>query len=440
MSRAIHLLDDRDLLASRLHEARGRTDEIFSLLAPQALLERPIPERHRLVFYLGHVEAFDWNLIARRAFGLGAFRPDFDKLFAFGIDPTGGELPNEPASAWPPRVAIESYNRRTRSAVDECLLGRRDPLPDADLQTAFHMAIEHRLMHAETLTYLLRELPPSAKGPIPPFSPVLAVAPSGPHAVRVPAGTAMLGRPRAAEGFGWDNEYEAHEVEVPAFSIDAHKVTNARFLEFVEDGGYRACALWTKADWDWKEGRGLRHPHFWVERDGEWRYRGMFGEVPLAAEAPVYVSHAEAAAFARWAGRALPTEAQFHRAAYGTPGGGEHDYPWGADAPDERHGNFDFRRWDVTPVGAYPGGASAFGVSELVGNGWEWTASEFAPFPGFRAHPMYAGYSADFFDGRHYVQKGAGPRTAACLLRRSFRNWFQPHYPYLPATFRIVEP
>jgi formylglycine-generating enzyme required for sulfatase activity len=150
----------------------------------------------------------------------------------------------------------------------------------------------------------------------------------------------------------------------------------------------------------------------------------MFGEIRLPQEWPVYVSHAEAAAYANWLGRKLPTEAQFHRAAYGTPKGErERSYPWGEEPPGERHGNFDFRSWDPSAVGAHPAGASAFGVYDLVGNGWEWTRTEFAPFPGFT----------------HYVAKGGSPRTAACMLRRSFRNWFQPHYPYIYASFRCVE-
>ena len=114
------------------------------------------------------------------------------------------------------------------------------------------------------------------------------------------------------------------------------------------------------------------------------------------------------------------------------------EYPWGNEAPDERHGNFGFRRWDPTPVGCYPEGRSASGVEELVGNGWEWTSTPFAPFPGFAPHPFYAGYSADFFDGDHYVMKGGSPRTATAFLRRSFRNWFQPRYPYVYTAFRLV--
>jgi formylglycine-generating enzyme required for sulfatase activity len=150
------------------------------------------------------------------------------------------------------------------------------------------------------------------------------------------------------------------------------------------------------------------------------------------------VSHDEASAYARWKGKELPSEAQWHRAACGTPEGTERAYPWGADAPSSAHGNFDFQRWDPVAVGSYPAGNSAFGVADLVGNGWEWTRTPFEPFPGFQAFSFYPGYSANFFDGKHFVMKGGSSRTAACMLRRSFRNWFQPHYPYVYAKFRCA--
>jgi len=423
-------------LAARLAEARTHTDQIFEVLTPEALYERAIPERHRLVFYLGHLEAFDSNLL-RQAYGLDPFHPEFDKLFAFGIDPVDGKLPNEPADAWPRPEAIHAYNDRVRRAVDECCTGVRAIDPAHDPGTILNMAIEHRLMHAETLAYLLHQLPLEMKRgrPDPPATPV-SVDPK--RTVRIPAGRATLGRRRDAERFGWDNEFGERVVDVPAFSIDAHKVTNGRFLEFMEDGGYRNRAHWTDENWSWKDSHGIDHPGFWSRKEGRWHVRGMFSEPPLPLDNPVYVSHAEAAAFAKWAGRALPSEAQWHRAAYGTPAGEEREYPWGHSAPRAEHGNFDFQRWDPTPVGSHPAGASAFGVDEMVGNGWEWTSSIFEPFEGFEAHPFYRGYSADFFDGKHYVMKGGSPRTAACMLRRSFRNWFQPRYPYVYAAFRTV--
>jgi len=165
----------------------------------------------------------------------------------------------------------------------------------------------------------------------------------------------------------------------------------------------------------------------------------MFAEIPLPLEWPVYVSHDEASAYARWTGKELPSEAEWHRAAFGTRNGKDAAFPWGNEAPNARRGNFDFERWDPVPVGSYPEGNSEFGVADLTGNGWEWTRTAFAPFPGFQPFSFYPGYSANFFDGKHYVMKGASARTAACMLRQSFRNWFQPHYPYVYATFRCVE-
>ena len=164
----------------------------------------------------------------------------------------------------------------------------------------------------------------------------------------------------------------------------------------------------------------------------------MFENVPLPLDWPVYVSHAEASAYARWAGKALPTEAQWHRAAYGTPEGTERPYPWGSEAPDPQIRKLRFRELGSDAGRAFPTGQSAFGVADLIGNGWEWTSTVFAPFPGFEPFQFYPGYSANFFDGKHYVMKGGSARTAGCMLRRSFRNWFQPHYQYVYAGFRCV--
>jgi formylglycine-generating enzyme required for sulfatase activity len=151
----------------------------------------------------------------------------------------------------------------------------------------------------------------------------------------------------------------------------------------------------------------------------------------------VYVSHAEARAYAAWRGLRLPSEAEYQRAAYGAPEG-ERLHPWGDAAPDPSRGVFDFSSWDPEAAGSHPAGASAWGVHDLVGNGWEWTDSVFAPFPGFAALPSYPEYSADFFDGAHFVMKGASPATAGELIRPTFRNWFRSRYPYVYAGFRCA--
>jgi iron(II)-dependent oxidoreductase len=430
----------RNLFTS-LVEARALTDELFCVVRPESLYERPIPERHRIVFYAGHLEAFDWNLVGRNILALNSFHKEFDKLFAFGIDPVGGGLPTDQPSDWPSLPEIHNYIKRVRQTLDAALekVSFSDPaLPLLRDGYALHVALEHRLMHAETFAYMLHQLPlESKRGEA--TDPLLAVPPISPRMVRIPAGTATLGMARTGnDAFGWDNEFEAQEVAVPEFAIDAYNVTNRQFLEFMRAGGYEDGKFWTDSDWEWKTEQGLKHPLFWTLRGDTWFYRTMFAEIPLPLEWPVYVSHAEAVAYARWAGKELPTEAQLHRAAYGTPDGREREYPWGDQPPQPHLGNFNFQRWDPAPVGASPRGTSAFGVADLVGNGWEWTSTVFAPLPGFQAFPFYPGYSANFFDGKHYVIKGGSARTAGRLLRRSFRNWFQPHYAYVYAAFRGV--
>jgi ergothioneine biosynthesis protein EgtB len=432
----------RELL-DRVSDARLRSDALFKIVREKFLYERPIPERHRIIFYVGHLEAFDWNLLHENVLGLKSFHPEFDRLFAFGIDPVGGGLPSDQPSDWPTLEAVRDYVTRIRAALDEKLAdgrlesgGRgRDGFP---LDTLLNVAIEHRLMHVETLAYMLHQLPLDQKIPQA-DSHHLTTAPVTHRRIEIPAGAVTLGLPRRGETFGWDNEYEAHAVHVPAFEIDQYEVTNRQYLEFMTAGGYDTRAFWSDEDWNWKTARAISHPVFWTKSPEGWLYRGMFEEVPLALDWPVYVSHAEAVAYTRWAGKSLPTEEQWHRAAYGTPDPTERLYPWGSEAPIPTFGNFDFSLWNPTPVNAFPAGGSAFGVQDMLGNGWEWTSTVFRPFPGFEPFPFYRGYSADFFDGKHFVMKGGSPRTAACMLRPTFRNWFQAHYQYVYAGFRCVK-
>jgi len=439
MFAAQHGILNHELLAA-LAEARTQTDKLFALVKNDFLYERPIPERHRVVFYIGHLEAFDWNLLQGFIPQLQSFHPKFDRLFAFGIDPVDGGLPSDEPKDWPALAEVHRYRSRVRDLLDEVLESSafwRSSYDGFSAATLLNVAVEHRLMHAETLAYMFHQLPLEQKirqG----SAPAHTVQPLEFGMVEIPAGRATLGLSRGESAFGWDNEFDAHEVRVPAFAIDRYKVTNGQYLEFIDAGGYENRNLWLDAGWSWKIEQNLAHPLFWKRRNGRWYYRTMFDELPLPLDWPVFVSHAEASAYARWAGKLLPDEAQWHRAAYGTPGGSERAYPWGSETPGRMHGYFDFKRWDPTPVNAFPRGASAFGVAGLLANGWEWTSSIFEPFQGFQAFPFYPGYSANFFDGKHYVLKGGSTRTAACMLRRSFRNWFQPHYPYLYSGFRCV--
>ncbi|MFZ0797892.1 MAG: SUMF1/EgtB/PvdO family nonheme iron enzyme [Terriglobales bacterium] len=437
-------------LMERWSDARRQSDAIFSLVRFGSLYERPIPERHRIIFYVGHLEAFDWNLLNNSLFELKSAHPEFDRLFAFGIDPVGGGLPSDLPSDWPSLNAVRNYVSGVRSALDKNLAQISFEPKHA---TLLNVAVEHRLMHAETLAYMLHQLPLDRKVPQEVRQPDLP-NPAGPpvthRVVAVPTGRVTLGLDRNSETFGWDNEFDTHTVEVPAFEIDRYKVTNRQYLEFMAAGGYETRSFWGDDDWNWKTARGISHPLFWKKDGIRWLWRGMFTEIPFGEipfdnaplDWPVYVSHAEARAYARWAGKSLPTEAEWQRAAYGTAEGSLRNYPWGNEAPDAefnaKFGNFDFHRWDPAPVNAFPDGQSAFGVHDMLGNGWEWTSTVFDPFPGFRPFPFYRGYSADFFDGKHFVMKGGSARTAACMLRPTFRNWFQAHYQYAYAGFRCV--
>lgn len=403
-------------LRLRFAGSRKETDRLFAILIPSALYLRPIPERHRIVFYIGHLEAFDWNLL-RDHLGLEPFHPEFDRLFAFGIDPVDGGLPSDQPGDWPSMSEVLSYRSHIRQRLDSALANAPE---SEDLIQLMNIAVEHRLMHAETLEYMFHQLPFAYKiRPVArPAHPKNAVTPA---MINIPSGAATLGLSRDSGQFGWDNEFEAHVVDVPAFSIDQYKITNAQFLQFIESGGYEQRSLWTEPDWNWKSTSKVSFPVFWVPTNNGFLYRTMFEEIPLPLDWPVYVSHAEALAYAHWAGKSLPAESEWHRAAEG------------AQPPTESR-----KLWDPAPVGSSPELRSAFGIEDLIGTGWEWTATTFEPFPGFEIVPAYPGYSAPFFDGKHYVMKGGSPRTAACMLRKSFRNWFQAHYQYVYAGFRCV--
>jgi len=434
--------------AERLVDVWARTDRIFDILGPARWLAQPIALRHPFIFYLGHLPAFAWNHVG----GLldrPPFNPVFDELFSRGIDPDVDDPARchdhpEVPDRWPAVADVIAYRDRVRAALldDGAAVAERAATHlMAREGRVFTMVMEHELMHQETLLYMMQRLPLDQKVR-PAWLPPLVLTPGRPGGkVEVAAGIATLGARFDDVPFGWDNEFSATAVPVPGFRIDTTPVTNGQFLAFVEDGGYRRPALWADEDGVWRGHEGIEHPAVWELRDGRWMYRALFEQVSLerVADWPVYVSLAEARAYARWRGARLPTEAELQRAALGEPGGRERRLPWGDAVPSERHGNFGFRHWAPTPVGTHPEGASAWGVQDLVGDGWEWTDSVFRGLSGFSAYiPGYEGYSADFFDGKHYVLKGGSWATADELVRPSFRNWFQAHYPYVFAKFRCV--
>src|SRR2546430_9694953 len=228
-------------LHTRLLDARARTDEVFRVVREEALYDRPIAERHRIIFYVGHVEAFDWNLLAQRAFGLRSFQRTFDQLFAFGIDPMDGGLPSDTPADWPSREEVERYNRRLRDELDRAIehaLARPEE-GHPQLIPMLEVAIEHRLMHAETLAYMLHRLPSHLKMG---GSESAAWKARGvkSHLVEIPAGTATLGMEHTdGDQFAWDNEFGAHEVAVKQVATHTFNVTNNEFFPVSPARGHK---------------------------------------------------------------------------------------------------------------------------------------------------------------------------------------------------------
>ncbi len=418
----------RERLIGWFREGRARSREVFAIPKPEAYYDRPILLRNPIVFYEGHLPAFAVNTLIKLALREQGVDAGYEILFERGIDPESMDAAKPTSSQWPSRRCIQEYGSKADALIERALaeaIIEDDDVPQLRGGEAAIAILEHEQMHQETLLYMFHEMPYERKirraplgGPSPRPSPQ---GEGGADrrvrgAVRIPTGMATLGNTGT---FGWDNEFPAMEVEVPAFDIDRYNVTNGQYLDYMNATGAESL-------------------HFWLRRDGQWYWRGMFDLVPLPLNAPVYVSYDQAAAFAKWKGQQVPSEAQYHRAAFGTPGGQERLHPWGDQPPDTTRGNFGFANWDPVPVGSYPAGASAWGVHDLVGNGWEWTSTIFDGYPGFRPMASYPNYSADFFDGQHYVLKGGSPATAYDLIRRSFRNWFRPNYPYLYATFRCA--
>jgi ergothioneine biosynthesis protein EgtB len=435
---------DRAAAVAWYRKNRRRSRELFDLVAAAVYDHgRPIPLRHPIVFYEGHLPAFSFNTLCKRALGEPGIRAEYETLFARGIDPEDeAKAAASGVAQWPSRDEVlafaEEADRRVLKAIATAEWDRAG-VPLLDRGEAVSTILEHEAMHHETLLYIYHRLPYETKEkPAGARAPLAGGDPPLPAVAYVPAGAAMLGADRAAVPFGWDNEFGETRVSVPAFAIDVFNVTSRDFIDFVDAGGYDRRDLWSERGWAWRQEHKVSHPLSWERDGGRWWWRGMFERVPLPPAWPVYVSWEEASAYACWQGARLPSEAEYHRAAFGDPSGEERPHPWGEAPPNGTRGNFDFGYYDPVPVGSYPAGRSAWGIHDLVGNGWEWTSTVFDGLPGFTPMASYPEYSADFFDGQHYVMKGASPATARELVRRSFRNWFRPNYPYVYATFRCV--
>lgn len=383
------------------------------------------------IWEMGHVGWFQEKWLLRHLRGSAALHPAHDALYdSFRV-------------SYRVRWDLDfPSRRRTRQYLDEVLsrvldrLGDRAPTPD---ETYYYRLVGlHEDMHSENLAVIMQTLGIGGSGGWrEPQRPLAIDAIWEPHDVAVPGGTFVLG-PARAESFVFDNELRAHEVEVAPFRIAAAPVTNAQFAEFVADGGYRRRELWCGRGWYWRRRAEVARPLFWQGGGGDW-HELSFGEpIPLDPWRPVVgICWYEADAYARWAGRRLPTEAEWEMAATLDPASGEkRRYPWGDEPPSPAVASLDLRAGHPVDVRAHAAGDSAVGCRQMLGNVWEWVADTFRPYPGFVAG-SYDEYSWPYF-GHKKVLRGGCWVTRSHLIRPTYRNFFKPHRRNLFAGFRTA--
>jgi gamma-glutamyl hercynylcysteine S-oxide synthase len=406
----------QERLARDLATARERTLRLTDLDEPE-LLRQHTPLLSPLVWDLAHIGQQEdlWLLRGGDARREGLLPADVEALYDAFTHPRAvrSRLPLLPP------VEARAFCAEVRGRV----LDRLERLDGEGDPFSFAMVVSHEQQHDETMlqALALRTGPPllGAGTPLPPGRPGLAGT-----SVLVPGGEFVLGVDAADEPFSLDNERPAHIVDVPAFRIGRVPVTNAEFAAFVADGGYATPRWWSGRGWAHRLEAGLDRPQYWGPGGTRTRF-GLVEELP--PDEPVqHVTSFEAEAFAAWAGARLPTEVEWEKAAAWDPAAGRRRrFPWGSAQPSAAVANLGGSALRPAPVGAYPAGASAYGVEQLMGDVWEWTSSPFRPWPGFR--PMlYADYSAPFFDGDYRVLRGGSWAVAPSILRPSFRNWDHP--------------
>ncbi|MEV0709652.1 ergothioneine biosynthesis protein EgtB [Nocardia aurea] len=422
----------RDRIASALARARARTLGLTDALDESELVAQHSRLMSPLVWDLAHIGNQEELWLVRDVGGREPVRADIDELY----DAFKHARANRPGLPLLDPAQARDYVGTVRDKVWDVLdrnTLRGDPLVRDGF--AFGMIAQHEQQHDETMlaTHQLRagEAVLSA-----PPAPTTLTPVDG--EIIVPAGEFVMGT--STHPWALDNERPAHPVHVDAFALDAAPITNAQYAAFVDDGGYDRAELWSDRGWAHRREAGLVAPQFW-ERDpsGQW-WRRVFGVMtPLRPRQPVvHVCWYEAEAYARWAGKRLPTEAEWEKAARFDPATeSTREYPWGDAEPDADTANLGQRHLEPAEVGAYPKGASPAGAHQLIGDVWEWTASGFEPYPGFRAFP-YAEYSDVFFGGDYRVLRGGSFGTDPVACRGTFRNWDHPIRRQIFAGFRLA--
>lgn len=409
----------RTHVAEEMTRTRARSTVLTGSVDDAELVKQHSPLMSPLVWDLAHVASQEEIWLVRDVGGREPVRPDIDHLYDAFQHPRSDRPQLPLLGPDEARGYVGTVREKVFDLLDSTPLRGR---PLVEQAFAFGMIVQHEQQHDETMlaTHQLRQGAPALHAPAPPEASTVDK-----HEVHVPGGTFEMGT--SVEPWALDNERPAHVVHVDDFFLDTTPVTNGDLLRFIADDGYRRRELWSAGGWELVERNGLRAPLFW-DRDGDRWLRRRFGHVePVSMQEPVvHVSFYEAEAYARWAGKRLPTEQEWEKAARFDPRTGRSQrYPWGDEDPTPEHANLGQQHLQPAPAGAYPLGRAPSGALQLIGDVWEWTSSDFAPYPGFRAFP-YQEYSEVFFGSEQKVLRGGSFGTDAAACRGTFRNWDFP--------------
>lgn len=430
----VNSIDVKQMLATELEAVRRRSLDLLEPVSEEDLLKQHSPIMSPLVWDLAHVGNYEEIWLLRMIAGVPSADPELDDIYD-AFKHVRKDRPKlkllDPAQA---RTYIGDVRGRVFDVLEQVDFDTGNPLLREGF--VYRMVVQHEHQHDETMLATL-ELRDGREYPV-----LEASSPQGRALTRkevlVDGGPFKVGTD--LDPWAYDNERPCHNVDLPPYYIDTAPVSNADFMAFIAEGGYEDRRWWSERGWEWKTTESATQPLFWTRQGpGQWtRIRfGRSAQVP-PNEPVQHVSWFEAEAYAAWAGKRLPTEIEWEKAASWDPGvSRKRHYPWGDAEPDETKANIGQHRFHPTEIGAYPEGASAYGCEQMIGDVWEWTTSDFTPYPGFASFP-YREYSEVFYGGGYKVLRGGSWATHHTAIRNTFRNWDYPNRRQIFCGFRCA--
>jgi 5-histidylcysteine sulfoxide synthase/putative 4-mercaptohistidine N1-methyltranferase len=428
--------EKRQQIADYFNQTFDLYESLFETLKnEQAFYQKPIPLRHPLIFYYGHTATFFINKLILAGLVEQRVNPQFESMFAIGVDEMSWDDLDEANYDWPPVAEVKAYRQQVKSLINKIIFEVPLTLPInwENPWWTIVMGIEHEQIHIETSSVLIRQQQLDLVQNHDAWRPWQArsLAPEN-KMVEIPAGTVMLGKDHDDDVYGWDNEYGHHHVDVAEFQASKFLVSNQEFLAFVEAGGYEDDSYWQTEGLQWLNFSQAKYPSFWIKSDDGWRLRLMTEEVVMPWAWPVDVNYHEAKAFCNWKAQQtdqnirLPSEDEWYRI---------YDYAEveelnGQQANANLHLD---HAASSCPVNQFAHGD----LYDVIGNVWQWTETPIYPFDGFKVHSFYDDFTMPTFDGQHNLFKGGSWVSCGNESRKASRYAFRKHF-FQHAGFRYV--